>query len=215
MKTVAKILLGIAYFFFAFAVMFLVMFLIGNAKNLDVIYLFPSFGFERKICLIAFFITLVPFAFFGIISHIILKRSELEGKADMASYILSFPPYIVIWLVLLALLAVVKFIDIMIYMFTGGEKGLGNVVSFFFGATFGNKKKQTVAAANSEVYTVIDSGFERVLTMVESKQDADPDSPYYTKYYNRFRDDLGYYWRSYDQNEHFIKETVEQRSRGY
>ena len=150
---------------------------------------------------------------FGGIAHILIARTRTDDCKW--SYILTFPPYIVIWLVLLALLAVVKFIDIMIYMFTGGEKGLGNVVSFFFGATFGNKKKQTVAAANSEVYTVIDSGFERVLTMVESKQDADPDSPYYTKYYNRFRDDLGYYWRSYDQNEHFIKETVEQRSRGY
>lgn len=67
-----------------------------------------------------------------------------------------------------------------------------------------------------EVYVVYNNGYERKLKLVESycSDYGAPKGVEYGAKYNRFKDDIGYYWRSYDGNNTFISEDT-LRSRGW
>ena len=150
----------------------------------------------------------------GLIAHILVNKYRAKnGGGLLAVYILTFPAYLVPFILLFALFLILKFIDIMIGLFTGGEHSLASITSFVYDAAFGSYKK--TKPSSGDTYVVIENGYERHLQCLEQKSDSDPNSPFYTKNYNRFRDDTGCYWRSYDNNVNFIKETVQQVSQGY
>lgn len=75
-------------------------------------------------------------------------------------------------------------------------------------AGFKKKAKGAVSDEGSaSTYTVSgEGGHTRTLTFAEKRQDLWTESPYNGKYYDRFIDDLGNYWRSYDGNDTFIEE---------
>ena len=152
---------------------------------------------------------------FGLIAHILaMKYRANNGGGLLGVYIVTFPAYLVPFVILLALWAILKFIDIMLGLFTNDQCSIAIIVKYLYDAVFGTTK--TKNTSSTDIYVVLDEhSNERKLQFTEQKQDHDPDSPLYTMYYNRFRDDIGNYWRSYDNNRTFVKETYEQTSRGY
>lgn len=158
-------------------------------------------------------ICLVWFCVFGIISHVLMKKDLNKNdikptKGEKFLYIISFLPYAVPFILLFILWAILKFVDIMLQLFTGKDHPLARAIDFL-AVSAGFKKKSSFADASdggAGGITVMANGFDRKLTFAESSQDHCSDSPYFLKYYNRFRDDLGNYWRSYDNNDTFIPE---------
>lgn len=156
-------------------------------------------------------ICLVWFVVFGIISHVLMKKDLNKNdikptKGEKFLYIISFLPYAVPFILLFILWLLLKFIDTMIFLFTGGDHKLSDILNFMAEAAGFKKKTPKTAEGGAEVISVMADGWERKLTFAESSQDHCSDSPYFLKYYNRFRDDLGNYWRSYDDNDTFIPE---------
>lgn len=152
----------------------------------------------------------------GFIAHVLINKYRMQNGGGTFLYVVTFPAYAVPFVVFFIVWGILSVINWLCYVFT--DKYL---ISDFLnwmkrdvlgiGCGRGSSSKQTAG----EAYTVIENGFERTLAFCEVKQDAYPDSPFYTKYYNRFRDETGNFWRSYDDNETFIKETPEQTGRGY
>lgn len=170
---------------------------------------------DKEGALIGSLCQLGAFVLFGLIAHVILKTRDRVTKADKFFYGYSYVAFVPVVLVILALFVIVKFIDIMIGLFTGGEKNLKSVTDFLLQSAGFKKKAKSLPAKSGAEYQVYADSRWYDLTFVGSKEDVDSDSPYFTKNYNRFRDELGGYWRSYDNNVNFIKETPEQISRGY
>ena len=151
-------------------------------------------------------VAVIGFCVFGFIGHILINKYRCNGgQGGLAVYILSFPAYIIPFVVLFIIILLIKLIDAIIRAFTK-KSYLGGFTDKSTNLLLGKSK-------NAGAYVVIDGGFERVLTLVGRYQSPLPEDNY--QWYNRFRDDTGVYWRSYDENETFVKETVEQMGRGY
>ena len=164
----------------------------------------------------AIVLAVVCFLVLGFIGHILINKYRCgSGQGGLAVYILSFPAYIIPFIALFLLLMLIKLIDAIIYAFTQRHY-MYEFINYTMGLLLGKPRNKsasgggTSAGAGKDAYVVIDGGYERTLTFTESKQDHDSG-----QMYNRFRDDTGAYWRSYDNNNTFVKETYEQTSRGY
>ncbi|MDE6356686.1 MAG: hypothetical protein K2L67_05525 [Clostridia bacterium] len=155
------------------------------------------------------------FIILGFIAHVLINKHRLNHGGGMFLYIVTFPAFAIPFIVLFIVWGILSLINWLCYVFT--DKYL---ISDFLnwikrdvlgiGGGRGSSKQKS-----EEVYAVIENGFERLLSFYETKQDTYADSPFYMEYYNRFRDDTGNFWRSYDNNETFVKETLEQTGRGY
>lgn len=86
---------------------------------------------------------------------------------------------------------------------------IGGIVGVVSKKIKNNSKKNGNNVEPTKFYVIFEDGFERKLKFVERKTDYSSKEPYYGKYYNRFVDDLGRYWRSYDENKTFMKETLD------
>lgn len=87
---------------------------------------------------------------------------------------------------------------------------IGAIVSGIYKVLGGQKNESRSNSENEKTsenvpeYYVFDEGSRRELTFIERKTDYDSDPPYYGEYYNRFKDELGRIWRSYDGNKTFL-----------
>ena len=161
-----------------------------------------------------FFIILgaIAFLLFGFIGHILVSKKKSNegsiGKGGMAVYILSFPQFILPFVILFVLLMLLKFLDWVVYIFTDHHY-VARFVDYMLSLLLGKPRAfadSDDSDAGEEYLEVIDDwGNHLKLDFIEQKQDYDPDSPYYLKYYKRYRDNLSNYWRSYD-GEHVIEE---------
>ena len=163
------------------------------------------------------------FFILGFLSHVFISKSRGDFNVSAKIvYYASFPAFIIPFAVVFVVLMLLKAIDFLIYLLTDKHYILP-AVNYVLKVTFGGGKNRASrngydgesSSGAIVTYAVIENGTERELTFLEQKQDIDADSPFYMNYYNRFIDDAGNYWRSYDDNENFVKETVEQRERGY
>ncbi len=141
---------------------------------------------------------------FGAIAHVLLQDVERETKGMKYLYRNTWVPFILGFVVLLIIWGALKFINFILKAFTSKSPLDGTC-----------DKISKAWKKSDRQYVVIVNGSERTLEFVESRSDASPDSPYYGKVYNRFRDGTGSYWRSYDGNENFFEESVTQTSRGF
>ena len=131
----------------------------------------------------------------------------------MFPYIVTFPAYIVPFILIGAIWLLLSLINFMCYAFTDRyllSEFLDWLIRECLGIGGGRSNKN--GGTNETVYVVYDGGFERRLKLYEAyKQDYDDPS----LHYDRFIDDLGNYWRSYDKGETFRKETLKEKGRGY
>ena len=137
---------------------------------------------------------IIAFVGSGLVGHIFIRKAKkANGKngAITAFYVLSFLQYYFPLGIILIIIWLVKFI-------IGIVKGVSNTGS---GSSASGGKGELV---------VLENGFERKLKLCESYKE---DYELHT-HYDRYIDDIGHYWRSYD-DETVIRETVEQTGRGY
>lgn len=135
----------------------------------------------------------IVFCILGSLSHLCVINKSDEDKATKVLYFATFPSFIVLFVIIWVVKKIFKLIT----------------------NSSGSSSSASGGGKNGTIYVVYDNGYDRQLTFVEFKEDHDHDSPLFGKYYNRFKDDIGNYWRSYDNNENFVKETWEQQQRGY
>lgn len=137
--------------------------------------------------------------YIGCIAYAILfgypRISKRKGKiADIMGFVGESPILRVVISILIIPLAIVigavALIAFFIFIFL-----------YLFAVSRGSNNKQTT------VYIVNDGGYDRKLTLFDTYlKDYDSDSPGYQKMYRRYKDDVGNYWRSYDEGKTFIKE---------
>lgn len=145
----------------------------------------------------------------GFISHILIAKYRNTYGGQTFWYVSTFVPYIIPFIIFYAIILILTFIDWFIYVIFDKHYVL-NFIKSIKEMLFGTKRPTAKDISSGDACVIIDNGFERVLVFIETKQDHDNG-----KMYNRFRDDTDKYWRSYDGNQTFIKETLEQTSRGY
>ena len=164
---------------------------------------------EQLIIGIGFFVVL------GFIAHVLINKYRIKNGGGLFLYIVTFPAFAVPFIALFVVWAILSLINKLCYIFTDRYL-IGEFLDWMKREVLGIGGGSRSSSTGTTLYTVLDKqGFERQLAFYESKQDTFGDSPFYGQYYNRFRDDLGNFWRSYDNNETFVKETYEQTSRGY
>ena len=152
----------------------------------------------------------IAFVILGSIGHIIISKYRSGGgQGGLAVYIISFPAYLIPFIIIFVLIALLIVIDWIVYAFTQ-EHHVARFVGYLKATFIGSPRSSRSSGGSSSAYVVIDNGFERTLTFTENKLDHDSG-----RHYNRFRDETGKYWRSYDKNETFVKESLEQSQRGY
>lgn len=144
----------------------------------------------------------------GFIGHILLcvmrRRGEKIGKDGLAVYILSFPQFIVIAIILLIFLLIFKLADFICYMIDGNHP-LGSLCDNGFGLLLGKPRASSTNDDGEYLEVIDDYGNHLQLNFVGRSTDYDSDSPYAHQDYLRYRDDFGNYWRSYD-GENVIEE---------
>ncbi len=163
-----------------------------------------------------FFNGLLPVLLVGFVGHILLcvmkRRGEKLGKDGLAVYILSFPQFIVIAIILLIFLLLFKLADFICYMIEG-KHPFGTFCDNGFGLLLGKPRAGTYSDDDDEgkeyLEVIDDYGNHLKLEFVEMTEDYDPDSPYAYQYYKRYRDNLGNYWRNYEDNKVIEEKKVE------
>ncbi|MDE6474733.1 MAG: hypothetical protein K2L70_06505 [Clostridia bacterium] len=156
-------------------------------------------------------IGVVFFFILGFLSHIAIGFSHGEyDTAAKAVFYASFPAFIIPFIAVFLILMFIKFLDWVVYLFTDKHYVL-SAVNFILEHALGIKMNKGGSSSsgksnNEEVVIVQDSVREAKLKFVEKSQDYDPDSATYRQYFDRYRDELGYYWRTYDNGVNFVKE---------
>ncbi len=162
----------------------------------------PGVGADKieagSICGVAGFIA----GFFG---HTLASNYRAENGGALGIYLISFLPFIIPLIALFIIWLILKFIDLMLWIATG-KHYLDSIIAWLYQEITGKKIINNTDACegkNIQTYTVYDHGLERTLYMYdEYKYD-----PNLNVHFNRFRDDCGDFWRSYDNNETFRRET--------
>ncbi|MDE6001726.1 MAG: hypothetical protein K2G96_05365 [Clostridia bacterium] len=144
------------------------------------------------------------FLVLGSVAHILINKYRIKNGGGLFLYIVTFPAYAVPFVAILILWAILSFVNWLCYVFTDRYL-VGDFLNWVKREVLGigvGKSRSVANKTSEKVYTVLDEmGFQRELTLYEQyKEDIVPESPFYGKYYNRFRDDLGNFWRSYDKN---------------
>lgn len=131
----------------------------------------------------------MPISMNGLFGAIITGTAgHLLAKGKGFPYYVTFPTYGVVF-ILIFLAGVVKFLF---------YKLIGHA------ADFPSPKKE-----EKPIYIVIENGLERRLTLFEAncRDYGAPNHNNYGAFFNRFKDDIGNFWRSYDKNKSFISEA--------
>lgn len=163
---------------------------------------------EQAIIGVALFIVL------GFIAHVLINKYRVQNGGGTFLFIVTFPAFAIPFVVFFIIWAILALINQLCYIFTDRYL-IGEFLDWMKHSVLGIGGGHR-SVSEEKVYIVIDEqGFERQLSFYECREDTYSDSPFYCQHYNRFRDDLGNFWRSYDNNETFVKETYEQTSRGY
>lgn len=139
---------------------------------------------------------LIAFYVFGVIGHLLVKKAKKANGKNAGITVVFVLTFLQYYMSFGFVMLIISAIGMLIGVITGKYSGGGSSSS---------------GSGSSSQYVVYSGGQKRILTLTETyKQDYDLNA-----HYNRFRDDIGYYWRSYDNNKTFVKESVEQTSRGY
>ncbi len=158
---------------------------------------------------ILFNVTLILYIISIVIAH-------FKFKDEYNDSILSIIFNVLIWIAFLPVAIAFAPITIIVFIVINASSGGGSSYSSSSSSSYSSGSSSSSYSSNADYdYTVYDGGFTRYLKKVDYCSDAYPNSPYYGRYYTRFKDNAGNYWRSYDNNNSFIKETREQVSRGY
>ena len=158
-------------------------------------------------------LAIVAFALLGYVAHILIARYRYEHKGGTFLYVITFPAYILPFVTIFIIWALLSLLDQILYVFFDRY-----LISEFLDYVKENllftgwKRPSHSQEAETEVYVVYAHGSERQLALVRSNI-ADyqlQDIPNY----DRFVDDLGNYWRSYDNHKTFVSEEELRRERG-
>jgi len=160
-------------------------------------------------------IGVVLFLVLGYIGHIIAaKYRRVNGGGCTVPYIATFPAFAVPFVIFGAIFLILSFINWICYVFT--DRYLISEFLVWLRKTLlgidDRKASKNGGVKNENVFMVIDGGTERYLTMIEeyAEDHAVHGKVYHeivgSARYNRFVDDIGNYWRSYDNNKTFVSE---------
>lgn len=152
----------------------------------------------------------VAFVIFGFIGHLIAERKTFPYYATFPAYGVLLGIYFLVMGVKYLFLKICgstdSFEDVCLHISDYKKSSSGGVGSAY--------SKSTPESAL--VYSVTENGFRRTLTLFDAHcEDYEaPEGVSYGKYYSKFKDDTGRYWRSYDGNKTFIREDT-LRERGW
>lgn len=165
---------------------------------------FPIFivlGYFENNFVYGIIFSIIGFLLLSYIAHILAGKCFDDG--GKIPFYITYPGFILPMVVMYVIFGVLSFLDWVVYAFTRRyyiAEFLGWMRSTLL---FTNPiKKQTEKTKKEEIVYLVDDRklkYEWRYTDFETKLD-----------YNRFRDDLGNYWRSYDDNKTFIQEHGEQ-----
>lgn len=157
----------------------------------------------------------VGFCLLGYIGHVLANKYRASnGGGCLVPYILTFPAFLIPFVIIGVIWLILSLINFICYLITDRYL-IGEFLNWIrteclgFG---GSKSSMQKRKQEEAVYVVYDRGYDRNLKMCDHyKQDVNNPG----LYYDRFVDDTGSYWRSYDNGQTFRKETIEETSRGY
>ena len=158
-------------------------------------------------CIGVFMMSLVGSVGCGFASHLLMFFAEEKGFP----YYATFPTY-VIGMAVYYLIMGVKFLFLKL---TGSDVSFDDICmgleykgSNSASSHDGTGKKSSFSK-NVPEYIVTSNGYKRTLTLFQSycRDYEAPEGKEFGAYYNKFKDDIGHYWRSYDGNKTFISET--------
>ena len=157
------------------------------------------------------------FVFLGFFAHLVARQYRNSTGKGTFVWVITFPAFLAPFIVLFALFLAFKFIDLVLWTMTDRHL-LSECIAFIWNCCVGKKSKKNVAPAQNgnvgaeqPVYYINVGGYRRRLTFYEQRNDYSlPNNPIY----NRYRDDYGYFYRSYDGNKNFISE-ISLRERGH
>ncbi len=150
----------------------------------------------------------------GFVSHLLMVFAEEKGFP----YYVTFPMYGIV-LAIYYLIMCGKFLFLKL---TGSDVSFDDVCMGLeykgsnSASSHGGTGKKSSFSKSVPEYIVTENGYKRTLTLFRAYcQDYEaPEGKKFGAYYNKFKDDIGNYWRSYDGNKTFISET-ELRNNGW
>ena len=154
----------------------------------------------------------VLFCILGYIGHILaLKYKMFHGGGCTVPYILTFPAFLIPFVIIGVIWLVLSLVNFICYLITDRYL-MSELLNWIKRDCLGIGGDSSSQGQEETIYVVYDGGFERKLKMwTHYKQDFYNPS----LYYDRLIDDIGNYWRSYDDCRTFRKETIEEKERGY
>lgn len=188
-----------------------VVFLILHFKGTD-LDLNETFINEHSV--VVFGMSLIAAVGCGFVSHLFMVFAEEKGFP----YYVTFPMY---WIVL-AVYYLIMGVKFLFLKLMGADTTFDDVclnISPKFNngsSSYGGANKGGTSSSSSVAYTITENGYKRTLTLFRAHcQDHEaPAGEDFGAYYNKFKDDIGNYWRSYDGNKTFISESA-LRNRGW
>ena len=162
-------------------------------------------------------IGVIAFLVLGFISHIIIaKVGSREEKDSFALYILTAPAFYILYIILHIAFFWLAFIDWLFYIGCG-KHYISDAIKWFKSIITPYKtdydeeqeRKREEEKNKVEVFVVMDGNYKRELKYLPqrgSTMDYNSESPYNGMRYKMYIDDIGNYWRSYDDGKTFIKE---------
>lgn len=181
-----------------------VVFLVLHFKGAD-LGLDETFINEHSV--VVFGMSLIATVGCGFVSHLFMVFAEEKGFP----YYATFPMYGIV----LAIYYLVMGIKFLFLKLMGSDATFDDVClnlhdkSFNKTSSYNGANKGGASGGSSVVYTVTENGYRRTLTLFQSycRDYEAPEGKEFGAYYNKFKDDIGHYWRSYDGNKTFISET--------
>lgn len=181
-------------------VTFLVLYCKGAEWGLDE-------AFVNETCVMVSGMSVIPMLGCGFASHLLMIFAEEKGFP----YYVTFPMYGIV----LAFYYIVMWIKFIFLKLMGTDTTFEDVCLNIAPKSYNGETRNGGSSDKSAAtYTVTENGFKRTLTLFRSYcQDYEtPSTEGFGAYYNKFKDDLGNYWRSYDGNKTFISESALRKS---
>lgn len=190
MKIASWILTGIAY-----------------ALLIAMIILIAVVGIDETVW-VAIVFTAIVYCVPGYIGHVLISKHRRKtgsfDKSGLAVYILSFPPFIIPFVLLAVLALIVWALDAIIYLFTDHHYMFQFVAWVWSQLTVSSFRKPSEEPQEETLSILDDTNNTRILTFWGHKTNTAAHEPYTYAY----RDDLGNFWLTTDK-QNFYRRTDE------
>lgn len=146
------------------------------------------------------------FVFTGYVTHINVSRYREEILGGTFLYIITFPQYVLPFVALGVVWLVFWFIDMVLWGLTNRHL-LKEYLNWFKREILGIGKSNKKSGGQSDTFVINYGGGKRHLELWQQHAHT-ASAPY--DYFDRYRDEYGKFWRTYDCGKTFREETQQE-----